>query len=910
MFKLFTLSTLLLISLSLQAKDLKKFTFEDAMKFKGISGVTLSDDGKWTAFISNPDRGDGEIHFIQTNDSSKQFKFERGALPIQFSKNSNYAVFSVIGKTLETLNAKTDKEKPQKALQYIDLTNGNSQIIENIASYTLSNDGNWLLYKKIADKTDSKDDKKKKQVGDNLFLLNLKSNSEILIQNNSEFVLDSACKYLFYSIADEKGKRDGLYFKSLTQDFAPEVKVEVAKDFAFSNLSWNANTEQLAYLTSKLDSNNKPLPSVLKLYKMNEKQSFTLFKDSALSGYYIPNKNKLEWNQNGTMLWFGMKTSSEKFDKNEDKPKFTKDNLYDTKEIAKETQLYLWHNSDEVIIPMQKKNWEKEKDKLYMNFIDFENKVSFYLPDTTSSILKNENTNFALLNDENKHLKEILYSGDYEDLYLLNLKNGKRTLLTENLQESASLSPNGKYSAYFVKGIWTIYNNVSAEKIVLNDITQTNFSEELNDVPEEASSNGIAGWLNNDSLVYLYDNYNIWEFDIANKRANQLTDSKSVVKYRIRKFPNQNFFNISDTLLITFQNKQSKESGILSYSLREKRVLNSETGKYFYRNILKAKNSDKIVFQKENFNEFPNLWVTKQNFEISNKLTDLHPELNDFIGANVKIINYVTPKGDSLQGYLLLPTNVKSEKLPVLIYFYERMSDGAYQFNMPAINHRPCYQIYLSEGYAMFFPDIKFYTGYPGKISEETLIAASKQIVAEGYADENKIALWGHSWSGYQGAYIATQTNYFKAIVAGAPVGNMTSAYSGIRLESGRARQFQYEKQQSRIGGNLVDSLDAFIRNSPIFFANNMNVPLLIMHGDVDDAVPFSQGVELHLAMKRFNKNSILLQYENEPHHPKKYANKLDYALRMKEFYDHYILNKPASSWLINGVKYKGDYNK
>ena len=434
--------------------------------------------------------------------------------------------------------------------------------------------------------------------------------------------------------------------------------------------------------------------------------------------------------------------------------------------------------------------------------------------------------------------------------------------------------------------------------------------QELNDVPEEASSNGIAGWLNNDSLVYLYDNYNIWEFDIANKRANQLTDSKSVVKYRIRKFPNQNFFNISDTLLITFQNKQSKESGILSYSLREKRVLNSETGKYFYRNILKAKNSDKIVFQKENFNEFPNLWVTKQNFEISNKLTDLHPELNDFIGANVKIINYVTPKGDSLQGYLLLPTNVKSEKLPVLIYFYERMSDGAYQFNMPAINHRPCYQIYLSEGYAMFFPDIKFYTGYPGKISEETLIAASKQIVAEGYADENKIALWGHSWSGYQGAYIATQTNYFKAIVAGAPVGNMTSAYSGIRLESGRARQFQYEKQQSRIGGNLVDSLDAFIRNSPIFFANNMNVPLLIMHGDVDDAVPFSQGVELHLAMKRFNKNSILLQYENEPHHPKKYANKLDYALRMKEFYDHYILNKPASSWLINGVKYKGDYNK
>jgi dipeptidyl aminopeptidase/acylaminoacyl peptidase len=153
---------------------------------------------------------------------------------------------------------------------------------------------------------------------------------------------------------------------------------------------------------------------------------------------------------------------------------------------------------------------------------------------------------------------------------------------------------------------------------------------------------------------------------------------------------------------------------------------------------------------------------------------------------------------------------------------------------------------------------------------------------------------------------MVTETDMFAAASAGAPVGNMTSAYSGIRLESGLTRQFQYEMQQSRIGGNLWDSLDNYLRNSPVIQAPKAKTPLLIMFGDVDEAVPWEQGIEIYMAFRRLNKNCIFLQYRNEPHHPRKYHNKLDYAVKMKEFFDHYLLGKPAPEWMTNGVPYQG----
>ena len=179
-------------------------------------------------------------------------------------------------------------------------------------------------------------------------------------------------------------------------------------------------------------------------------------------------------------------------------------------------------------------------------------------------------------------------------------------------------------------------------------------------------------------------------------------------------------------------------------------------------------------------------------------------------------------------------------------------------------------------------------------------------MIDMGVADPKAIGLHGHSWSGYQTAFVVTQTDIFACSIAGAPVSNMTSAHSGIRWGSGLARQFQYEKTQSRIGGSLWEFPERYIENSPVFFADRIQTPMLIMFGDEDGAVPWYQGIELYLALRRLEKDCIFLQYRGEPHHPQKYANKLDYSIKMKEYFDFYLKGKPAPDWITKGVPYRG----
>jgi dipeptidyl aminopeptidase/acylaminoacyl peptidase len=269
-------------------------------------------------------------------------------------------------------------------------------------------------------------------------------------------------------------------------------------------------------------------------------------------------------------------------------------------------------------------------------------------------------------------------------------------------------------------------------------------------------------------------------------------------------------------------------------------------------------------------------------------------------------VEWLSLDGIPLQGVLIKPGNYEEgKKYPVVVYYYEISSDRLYEFNEMVVNHRPNFPFYASNGYAIFLPDIKFEVGRPGYSATKCLVPGVQKLIQMGIANPDAIGLHGHSWSGYQTAFVVTQTDIFACAIAGAPVSNMTSAYSGIRWGTGLARQFQYEQQQSRIGGNLWEYPLRYVENSPVFFADKINTPLLIQHGDEDEAVPWYQSIELYLAMRRLNKDCIFLQYRGEPHHLKKYANKLDYSIKMKEYFDHHLKKVPAAEWITEGVKYE-----
>ncbi|HAY36815.1 MAG TPA: S9 family peptidase, partial [Bacteroidetes bacterium] len=197
---------------------------------------------------------------------------------------------------------------------------------------------------------------------------------------------------------------------------------------------------------------------------------------------------------------------------------------------------------------------------------------------------------------------------------------------------------------------------------------------------------------------------------------------------------------------------------------------------------------------------------------------------------------------------------------------------------------------------------IPYKTGYPGESAMNAIMPGITSLIDQGFVDRDRIGTQGHSWGGYQIAYMVTQTDLFAAAEAGAPVSNMTSAYGGIRWASGMSRMFQYERTQSRIGGTLWDAQQRYIHNSPLFQADKVKTPLLMMHNDEDGAVPWYQGIEYFVALRRLGQPVWMLNYNGAGHGLSDLDDRRDWQIRMQQFFDHYLMDAPAPVWMERGV--------
>ena len=211
---------------------------------------------------------------------------------------------------------------------------------------------------------------------------------------------------------------------------------------------------------------------------------------------------------------------------------------------------------------------------------------------------------------------------------------------------------------------------------------------------------------------------------------------------------------------------------------------------------------------------------------------------------------------------------------------------------------------YASNGYVVLEPDIVYGTGHPGQDAMKCVMPAISKVVSGGYIDEKRIGIQGHSWGGYQIAYMVAHTDVFAAVEAGAAVADMISAYGGIRWGTGLPRQFQYEKTQSRIGGTPWDDPLEFIENSPIFNVKNVHTPYLTIANDADDAVPWYQGIEFITAMRRLGKEAYMFSFNGQPHGLRDRDDMKYWTVHMDEFFDHYLLGKPRPEWMDKGVSF------
>ena len=543
-------------------------------------------------------------------------------------------------------------------------------------------------------------------------------------------------------------------------------------------------------------------------------------------------------------------------------------------------------------------------------------------------VVSNKPYRIAIQWDENPHY----------DFYIVDMKTGSREKVLENVCTPEVMpSPDCSKYAYFdmKAGNWFVFDMATRDTVdVTRAIGLPMFNEE-HDEPMYASPYDRCYWLDDSKRLLVRDRYDWWIITVDGSaspsmltegagRAAKTQLSISVPYWRTKSRPEENFFNFRRPLYFLGLNKVTKEHSVWmkDMSARKPQLRKLVEGPYTYSepvlsfakpmqgaagSVKQRKDSEPLIFfTEQNFEHCPDIHYTADLFKTERQITDINPQQKDYNWGTAELVHWKAADGTPVDGILCKPEDFDpSKKYPMIVYFYELYSDELYTYRIPApIRSIVNWSYYVSNGYLVFIPDIRYKVGHPGQSALDYIMPGCDMLCRNSWVDSTKMAIQGQSWGGYQVAYMITRTGRFAAAGAGAPVSNMTSAYGGIRLESGSVREMQYEGSQSRIGKTLWDGFDLYVENSPLFGVPNVTTPVLIMHNDADGAVPWQQGIEFFTALRRCGKKAWLLEYNDEEHNLVQRKNCRDLTVRMSQFFGHYLKGEPAPKWMTEGIPY------
>ena len=909
--KLLLLSIIVFAASSAHAQGV--LTFEDVMKFEDISSQKISAQGNWLVYGVWPDRGDGRV-VVKSVNGAEEYTLELGNNPhISFDEKWVAATRNVP----LSVQLKEGKKAPKKGMSILSLEDGTVTEFDSVTTFEFSNNGKWLVFNKLQTKEIADLKSKNKKLGTELTVLEMESGERFDFGFVNAFAFDSLSNYLAYSVVDTSNQQNGVYVFDL--DSKQTQSIESIESGYVANLTWEPKNSDLAFTTANYDTSFVESDATLKIWTSKKNELTTLVKSSDIDEHYaLRSRNNLQFSTDGNRLFFGLMDQAMVDLEIADQQKENEDDevdIYDIDSIIGDRGLDIWHGEDPLIKPQEIITWNRRKNHLYTSVYHFGRKATWIqLADkTVPDVRIGQNPNVLLGYTDQPYQRERTWDGTYRDWYTVDLKSGNKTQFLSHLGAFVQLSPLGKFAVYYNNKNWFLYEVKTGKTKNLTEGIDVPFYNEDHDYPSDVPGYGIAGWTEKDGDVLIYDKYDIWKIPTGNGAAVNITGGEGRAEnriFRIRSLERgDQTYTDKEEFLLTAYHDLKKNFGFYSTKVNDTSVkpLLEEDKKFTF--VAKAEDSDAILYKREAYDEFPNLWVAENwKFQDTKQVTHLHEDIHEkWNWGKAELVDWLSVDGTYMQGIVIKPDNYDpNKKYPIMTYYYRFFTDRLHDFNEPKTNHRPVYAQYVSDDYVVFLPDVRFEVGRPGFAATKSVVPGIQKLVELGIADEDKLGLHGHSWSGYQTAFIVTQTDIFDAAVSGAPVSNMTSAYGGIRWASGMARSFQYEKTQSRIGETLVEAPLKYIENSPVFYADRITTPMLIQHGDDDGAVPWYQSIEMYVAMRRYDKDVIFLQYHGEPHHLQKFENKLDYAIRMKEYFDYYLKGVGEPAWILSGEKYQG----
>ncbi len=878
--------------------------------WKGVKNTGISNNGEWAAYSVDPQEGDGVLFFYNTR-TGKKVEIARG-YQASFTADGKWGLALVKAEYAKTRKAKIDKKKdldlPQDSLAIVNLSTMKVEKIGNVLSYKIGKKGgDWVAYSSCDTTYLSQKLTKDKDAAKPLVVRHLPSGVQKVTKWVDTYTFDR--NGLRLALSTKKNAKDSLSANGIGLISLPDtsyVILDREKKF-YGTPVFDHEGKQLAYVASNDSSKSGTKRTSLYWSRLDDtmktpveiKSLFVTSKGDTL----LPNQyTKPEFSHSGQRLISGVA------------PIIAPD---DTTIVDFENPaLDIWRWDAPMTPPQELKNVKSAKEKTYPVVIDLSD-MSQRLVDSSAlarvSVPNRWDGDWALVKDPTENAVEGQWNYFAPvDIAVVNVKTGERRKLGKVPAGEAMLSPDDKYVVWFDNKNYYSYNISTGDTVnITANMPELVWNDE-DDHPMPAEAWGGACWAENDDAFLIYDKFDIWALDPKGvKKPECITAGegrKRNIRFRYKQTdPEERFVKRGSQMLLDVFDFTDKYNGLATttYGKSQKPAVAVLDG-HAYTQVRKALDKNVYTWQRANFSESPDIWLcTSNDFAKARRLTDANPQMKDYNWGTAQLVKWRAYDGKESEGVLYVPEDLDpNKKYPMLCVFYETGSEDLYRhYTMEPSWSWVNYPFYVSRGYVIFVPDIHYTPGIPGESCYNYVCSGAEEMCRRyPWIDKDRIGIDGQSWGGYQTAYLVTRTNMFACAGSGAPVANMTSAFGGIRWESGDSRQAQYEQGQSRIGRNLWEAPELYIQNSPLFHANRVNTPLLIMHNDQDGAVPWYQGIEMFMALRRLQKPVWMLQYNGEAHNIRARKNRKDITIRLQQFFDHYLKGDPMPKWMKEGI--------
>jgi hypothetical protein len=920
---------------------LKTLNVSEYGRWNRITGAALSPDGKWMTYGYTPNDGDATL-YVKSMDGDKLYTIPVGSAPV-FSGDSKWVGYFVSpaerpaagagrgaaaqggaaggggrggrggsGATPQAGAASAPTAAATRRFELLSLASGEKTPITNAATFKFAKGSKMLAIRMNKAQAGSTNN------GADLIVRDLTTGTMRNIGNVNQYDFDDTGNVLAYTVDAAERIGNGVYILNPATGETRALNTAIAD---YDQLAWSEEGASLTALRGNKVSGMRQKANVLLVWQnaasgtpsmteWNPSNDAAFPKEDVLSEYTTP-----RWSKDGSKLFIGFK---------EQEPEIlAADSL--------KANVDVWHWKDVETQATQMLRLQQERRATLSGVLQFSPSRFVKLADTSMRTVANTaNGKWAIGRDDAPYRADPMNTQNRTDYYRINTADGSRTLIGKALKRTYGTSPDSKWFLYLKDKHVYAYNLETGTSFMLDATAKRTFIDVDDDHGADKPLYGVVGWAKDGKSVLLNDQYDIWQLplDPAGKPSvltNGLGKGQQIV-FRVARLTGgggrggrgggapaseDDGLDLSKPLLVSAYGEKTKKSGYYEVMAGQapKALIweDKQIGQ-----AVKADSANRVIFTEQTFSEFPDYLVTNEKFENPRKVTDANPFIKEYAWGSKLLFDYTNSRGKKLQGTITLPAGyVPGKKYPMIVYHYEIMSNTHHTFSQPVYDDRPQMSTYASNGYIVMQPDIVYEVGKPGSSALDCVLAATKKVIAMGLADPKHIGLQGHSWGGYESSFIVTQTDIFAAVVTGAPLTDFVSMNNLLYKQSGSLNSAILETGQGRMGENVTpyNSRALWVSQSPIEHVRNIKTPFLILQGTADGAVDWNEGLEFFNAARRNGKEVIFLSYPNEPHHLAIKENQKDFQIRMKQYFDHYLMGKPAPKWMTDGLPQTRKYS-